>query len=234
MPLPEGVLQMKVQSNSYSAEYGRTGGGIFNVITRSGSNAFHGSAFEYHQDQALNANAWFANARRQKRGVFRNNVFGGSVSGAIRRDKTFFYADYQASRFSNAGGTGAATVPTPEQRRGDFTNVKNGQGVPVVIYDPLTYDQAGTRQRDPFPGNIIPADRINPVSRNVIGLYPLPNFPGTGPAQLNNFVFVSPSTSRADQVTAPRVLAHAPALRKVHGQPDSEHGGPQLQDAGRP
>jgi len=203
LPLPEGVVEMKIHTNSFSAEFGRTGGGVFNIITRGGTNQFHGSVFHFHQNDNLNANAWFANSRGQAKGNFRRNLFGGSAGGPVARNKTFFYADYQGARNSSAGSTGAATLPTRQQMSGDFSQTLNRTGQPVLIYDPVTTRQAGAgRIRDAFPGNRIPASHIDRAAANVIKLYPQPNRPGIGPANLNNFVFQIPAKSRGRQYTA--------------------------------
>ncbi|MGH9661768.1 MAG: carboxypeptidase regulatory-like domain-containing protein, partial [Bryobacteraceae bacterium] len=203
LPLPEGVVEMKIHTNSFSAEYGRTGGGVFNVITRGGTNQFHGSVFHFHQNDNLNANAWFANNRGQSKGNFRRNLFGGSAGGPVVRNKTFFYADYQGARNSSAGSTGATTIPTREQFAGDFSQTLNRTGQPVLIYDPVTTRISGAgRIRDPFPGNRIPTIRIDRVTANVIRLYPQPNRPGIGPANVNNYVFQTPAKSQGRQYTA--------------------------------
>jgi len=89
MPLPEGVVEMKIHTKAYSAEFGRTGGGVFNVITRGGSNQIHGSVFLFHQNDNLDANAWFVNTRGQPKGNFRRNQFGGAMGGPVRANKTF-------------------------------------------------------------------------------------------------------------------------------------------------
>jgi hypothetical protein len=204
LPLPEGVVEMKIQTNSFSAEFGRTGGGVFNIVTRGGTNEFHGSLFEFHQNDDLNSNAWFANARGQVKGQFRRNQFGGALGGRVIRNKTFFYADYQRTPSSSAGSTGAATIPTEAQFRGDYSKYVNRLGQPVILYDPVTTraNPSGGLLRDPFPGNIIPPDRINVVARNVIKLYPQPNRPGVGPANVDNFVYQIPSSGTAYQYTA--------------------------------
>ena len=202
LPLPEGVSELKIHTNSYSAEFGRTGGGVFNLVTKGGGNDFHGNLFEFLSADELNANAWFANARGQKKGNSRRNIYGAAISGPIRRNRTFFYADYQGIQSSGTGGTGTATVPIEEFRQGNFRNLVTNTGAAKVIYDPITTQAvSGGFTRTPFPGNQIPSSRIDPAARNLIKLYPAPNSAGTGAAQVNNFNFTSPSRSHTDQFT---------------------------------
>lgn len=224
MPLPEGVVEMKIHTNAYSAEFGRTGGGVFNVITRGGSNELHGSLFLFHQNDNLDANAWFANTRGQAKGNFRRNQFGGSMGGPVKRDKTFYYGDYQDTRASSAGSTGAATLPLAEFRQGDFRNLVNRNGQAITIFDPVTTTASGSGfVRTPFPGNAIPASRQDVAARNLMKLYPEPNRPGTGPARVDNFVFQQPSQSRSYQYTG-RVDHEFSSFHRIFGRYTRSNG----------
>lgn len=184
-PNIDAIQEFKVESNSPPAEFGRFNGGVVNLTTRSGTNAFRGSAFEYVRHEALNARNFFAPANASKP-QFRRNQFGGVVGGPVRRDRTFFFADYQGQR-QTIGRTVISTVPTVLQRQGIFTEAIAGR-VPA-IYDPAS----GTTARAPFAGNAIPLDRIDPVARTLLERYPLPTSAGTA----NNFRRVD--NERVDQ-----------------------------------
>ena len=172
VPLPMDAMQeFRVISNSYSAEYGQSQSGVVTLATRSGTNQWHGNLFEYARNEALNARSFFAASRPK----FRQHQFGGSVGGPIRRDKTHFFVTYERTQ-QVTGGTAFWTVPTPLQRQGDFSQTLNAQGRPIPIYDPAT-TQGNVRQ--PFAGNVIPSNRIDPVARAALAYWPEPNLPGT-------------------------------------------------------
>ena len=163
-PNLESIGEFKVQVGNYSAEFA-SGGAVVNVITRSGGNQFHGSAFEFLRNNALDARQFF-DARKPQ---FQQNQFGGALGGPIRRNKTFFFADYQGLRVHTAS-TSLITEPTAAMRSGNFSGV-------ATLYDPATYNSA-TRARAQFSGNLIPANRIDPIANNLLAVLPLPNVPG--------------------------------------------------------
>jgi Carboxypeptidase regulatory-like domain/TonB dependent receptor-like, beta-barrel len=164
-PPLEAIQEFKVQTNNPTAEFGVFGGAVVNLTIRSGTNRLNGSVFEYYRDDALNARNFFAATKAP----FNSHQFGGTLGGPILRNKAFFFGDYQGLR-QDQGRTFLFTVPTPEMRAGNLSAISN------AIYDPLT----GQR----FQGNIIPADRINPIARGVNNVYPLPNLPGI----VNNYI----------------------------------------------
>jgi hypothetical protein len=171
VPNPDAVQEFRVQTNGLSAEYGRTAGGVVNMVTRSGTKEFHGVLFHFLRNDALDANGFFNNLNGRNKGPFRFNQFGGTLGGPLNRsrDRTFFFFSYEGVRQVNPGSS-FFSVPTERMRNGDFSEVPNR------IYDPATINAAGERQ--PFPGNIIPANRISPVARNFMAQYPLPTLPG--------------------------------------------------------
>ena len=185
-PNVDAIQEFKIESNSPPAEFGRFNGGVVNLTTKSGSNAFRGSAFEFLRHESLNARNFFASTSAVKP-QFRRNQFGGVLGGPLRRDQTFFFADYQGQR-QTSGRTVISTVPTQLQRQGIFTEAIAGR-VPA-IYDPAT----GT-SRSQFPGNLIPLDRMDPVARALLERYPLPTSPGTA----NNYRRVGNETVDQDQ-----------------------------------
>ena len=148
-PSVESIAEMLVQTNTYTAESGRTGGGVVNVITKSGTNQFHGSLFEFFRNDVFDANTYeFGSA--QPKSELRQNQFGGSLGGPIRHDKTFFFGDYEGFRLVQGLPTQIATVPTQYERQnpGDFSDVG---------------------------GPVIPASQIDPVGLDYFKMYPAPN-----------------------------------------------------------
>lgn len=182
---PDMVQEFKVETNNFSAEYGRAAGGVFNVVTKSGTNDPHFSLYEFFRNDKLNANDFFANRARIKRAPFRFNQFGGTFGGPVvipklynGRNKTFFFTNVELVRFIQ-GVTFTATLPDPNQLTGNFSNARLTDGRLVTIYDPATTaaSPTGGFTRTAFPGNIIPANRISPVARAVARLFPAPTTP---------------------------------------------------------
>ncbi|HYI92189.1 MAG TPA: TonB-dependent receptor [Bryobacteraceae bacterium] len=193
VPTIEGVEEFRIQTNSYSAEYGRSGGGVLTIATKSGTNEFHGSLFEFLRNSKMDANNYFSNASNRPLGVFQRNEYGGSIGGPIIRNKTFFFTAYE-SRAQRSAVNNFYTLPTDLQMQGDFSQTFNAQGQQRVIFDPFSTapDPARPGQflRTPFPGNRIPAERLDPVALNVQKYYgPRPNLPGLAFTGANNFFF---------------------------------------------
>jgi hypothetical protein len=198
-PPVDSVQEFKVQANSYDAEFGRTSGGVINVITKSGTNEYHGLLYDFERHSYIEANNWFNNANRIANPSFKRHQFGANVGGPIVKNKTFFFADYEGLR-QGFPVTFLTTVPTLAQRRGDFSQTLGAGNQRITIYDPLTVETLanGQRQRSPFPGNVIPADRIDPVSRRLTDLFPEPNQPGNALGQ-NNYARSAGSTINTDK-----------------------------------
>jgi hypothetical protein len=185
-PPIDAVAEIKVLSNNYSAEYGGSAGGVVVETTKSGTNEFHGTVFEYFRNNKMDAPGFFAPiANGQKVSPeLRSNVFGGSLGGPIRHNKTFFFGAYQA-RPRRTGAVQTVVAPTALQRAGDFSQTLSA-GKLVPIYDPATTVTAnGVSTRQQFPGNLIPASRLDPVGAKAIQYYPLPNV-GVNTAQGNS------------------------------------------------
>src|SRR5438445_4567378 len=177
-PSVESVREFKVLTGTFSAEFGR-GAGVVSVSTKSGSNEIHGTAFEYLRNEVFDARNFFARSAVPKPPLDRHQ-YGASLSGPVIRNKTFFFIDYAGLK-ETRGLTFVNTVPTAKTRLGDFSDYRTPAGQLITIYDPLTTrpNPSGSGViRDPFPGNIIPANRLNQVGLNVAGIYPLPNGPG--------------------------------------------------------
>lgn len=174
LPPPEALSEFKIQTNNYSAEFGRAGGAVINVDTRSGSNQVHGSAFEFVRNSYFSGRGPFDPAVLPP---LRQNEWGGTLGGPIRRNRVFVFGDYEGFRQA-LGTTYIASVPTAAQRGGVFL-ASEGAG---AIYNPSN----GT----PFPNNTIPASAISPVGQALLNLFPLPNLPGVasaGTGVANNF-----------------------------------------------
>jgi len=169
-PNLESIEEFKVQIGNYDAAFA-SGGAVVNVITRSGSNAIHGSAFEFLRNNKLNSRQFFDASEPP----FHQNQFGFSVGGPIVKNKMFFFGDYQGLDIHSSSTT-IRSVATAALRAGNFN------GYPATIYDPSTYN-ATTNTRQPFAGNTIPLADQNPVAVNLLAIYPLPNLPGVA----NNF-----------------------------------------------
>jgi hypothetical protein len=201
IPTPDAVAEFNVQTNPLDAEFGHGGGAYINLTTRSGTNAIHGTLFEFLRNDKLNANSFFNNRAGAGKAPFRYNQFGGTVGGPIAKDKTFWFFMYEAVRNAN-GRSQLLTTPTELQRAGDFSQTLAAANAPVNVFDPFTTraNPAATGQliRDPLPGNRIPAARIDPVARNIATLFPRPNLPGVGVTGLQNFLFISSGSVPTD------------------------------------
>jgi hypothetical protein len=175
VPPVDSVQEFKIQTNSYDAQYGHTSGGIVNVSLKSGTNAIHGTVYEFARRKAWDANSFQNNAAGAAKGEHYLDQYGGQISGPVYipklydgRNKTFFMFDYERYR-ENTPRPFTLSVPAPEFSNGDFSKLVNGAGQPIAIYDPSTgKDVNGTWVRQVFPGNIIPTNRINPIAKNII------------------------------------------------------------------
>ncbi|MCL5745864.1 MAG: carboxypeptidase-like regulatory domain-containing protein, partial [Acidobacteria bacterium] len=172
-PNVDAIQEFKMITNNAPAEFGNYQGAIVNISIRSGTNSFHGSAFEFLRNDKLNANAWNRNWQGTNRESVRHNVFGGTVGGRIIRDKVFFFVDYEGTRRANPGAPDSVTLIPMDFRNGDLSRLLTERN--TQLYDPLSTNSAGDRQ--PLPNNQIPAARIDPVARNLFSMpdvYPVP------------------------------------------------------------
>jgi trimeric autotransporter adhesin len=173
-PSMEAVEELKVQTKTYEADMGHAAGGVFNTTARSGSNIWHGSTLLVSKPGATTGTLYFAKRAGLKNPPQYYYNWAGSVGGPIVKDKTFFWFstdDYKQRSTRN----NVLTLPTAAERSGDFSDLRNSSGQPVTIYDPLTTrTENGVIVRDPFPGNVIPADRISPIAKAMLTPMPLP------------------------------------------------------------
>jgi hypothetical protein len=194
VPSVDAVQEFKVKTNNFSAEFGHAAGSVVNATIKNGTNQYHGTAFEFLRNNDLDANNFFTNSAGKPRAPFHQNQFGGAVGGPIVHNKTFFFADYQGTRQTTSAGSSITDVPPAALRSGDFS------GVTTTIYDPGTrrVGPTGLVIGDPFPGNIIPQNRLNASSVAIAGLVPLPNFGSPG-ALARNFFYQPAQFSNTDQ-----------------------------------
>ncbi len=182
------IAEFKVITNSQQAEFGRSSGASINVVSKSGTRDFHGVGYFFHRHDGLNANNWRNNFEGRARQLYRYNYQGYNIGGPVYipgkfnkdKDKLFFFWGQEWQEQLIPNGLRTVTVPTAEQRRGDFSRTVEAGGTPVTILDPLN-------SRQPFPGNIIPANRLNADGQRILGFYPLPNVTNPPP----NFNYTS-------------------------------------------
>src|SRR5205814_6664788 len=171
LPPPEAIREFSVITTNAPAEFGRAAGAVQNMVLKSGTNTVHGSAYDFYRPKSLAATPKFA----QKKPDFKNNDFGVTAGGPIFRDRTFFFGSYHGLRNSIPVEAGNyVAVPTAKMRNGDFSELLDpavsGLSQPVIIYNPTT--------GQPFAGNIIPANLIDPVGKAYLNAFPLPSRAG--------------------------------------------------------
>lgn len=171
-PSLESIQEVAVLTNNFQAEYGLRSGAVINVVTKSGTNQFHGTAWNYLRNEALNANTWNNNYFGLPRQRYRFNYFGGNLGGPIKRDKLFFFYNYENLKQDSPTIQRQVRVPTALERTGNFSQTINADGTRPTIFLPGT-QAAGTPT--PVPGNILPANLVNPLGQAILNLYPLPN-----------------------------------------------------------
>lgn len=186
-PSLDAIAEFNVQTNAYSAEFGRDGGAVINVITKSGTNEFHGSGYEYFQTSDFNTNDFFNNALGVGKADYTKNIFGASLGGPVwlgklykGHDKTFFFADFERQPYRSPGTPSRGLIPTAAEASGNF------QG-DASIYNPAT--------NQPFPGNTIAS--INAIAQKIAAAIPTPNLTGSGS---NNYFHSSPVNNDDNRV----------------------------------
>ncbi len=212
VPPPDSVQEFRVEVNTFSAEFGRTGGGVVNMITKAGTNKYHGTAFYLHQNDAFNANSFINNRFGTPKPVLRRHQYGFTLGGPVEipklyrgKDKTFFFAAFEGRREKDPVRL-ITSVPTELERRGDFSATRflaAAGATAITIYDPLTSRVAGSaRTRDAFPGNVIPASRINPIARRLADEYPAANREGSSVTGRQNYLYRDARTYSRDLFTS--------------------------------
>ena len=213
-PPVDAIGEFKLQTNSFSAEFGRAGGAVLNASLKSGTNDFHGAVWEFLRNDNLDATDFFLNSSGRKKGEFKQNQFGVAAGGRIVRNKTFWFADYEGTRIRQAVPLTGRTVPTAAQRASGYTDFSDlitlqsgtrtdalGRTFPLgTIFDPSTTRQVGPGARDwvrdPFPENKIPASLLNPNAVDLLNLYPAPTSSGL----YGNYSTTRGSTTDVDSI----------------------------------
>jgi Carboxypeptidase regulatory-like domain/TonB-dependent Receptor Plug Domain len=201
-PSIDAIQEFRVERNSFSAEFGQAQGAVINLITKGGSNAFHGTLFEFMRNDALNANNFFINQSGEKKPVLRYNNFGGNFSGPIIKERAFFFWSEEFRRERRGVALSTQKVPTAAERMGDFsgalTTVDLRTGAPIRPINPFT----GV----PFPDNRIPQDLLSPAGLAILKIFPDPNL--AGPAGGNNWVAAptQPINTRQDLIRGDVVI----------------------------
>lgn len=200
-PSVDAIVEFKVKTNNYSAEFGRSAGTIVSATTKSGTNTVAGDCWEFLRNDALDSNNFFSNAAGQAKAPYRQNQFGCTLGGPILlpkvyngRNKTFFFTDYEGLRRSTSASSSLEDIPPDSFRTGNFSSY------PYTIYDPGARQLAanGTVVSTPFPGNQIPTSRLNAGAVATLNLLPQPNFGAAG-AQSRNYLFTGAQPFDSDQ-----------------------------------
>jgi hypothetical protein len=195
VPTQDFIQEFRVVTNDVTPDFGRFAGGIINMSTKSGTNAIHGVLYEFLRNQDFNANSFFNNKAGLPRVIYQQNQYGATVGGPVKKDRTFYSLSWEQMDLRQATTT-STTVPTAAMRGGDFS----AKGIPS-IYDPLTTTQGanGVYGRTQFPGNVIPANRINQAAVNLQSLlFPLP----TNGALSTNYIVNVPRVTDYNQYNA--------------------------------
>jgi len=185
-PPAESLQEFKIETNNYSSEYGRSGGGFIAMTTRSGTNQFHGAGYDFLRNDKLDTRTFFSPSKAP----LHYNIFGASIGGPVVKGKTFFFFNYEGSRTRTGVTSASSVVPNPPEVQGDFSNRTD-----LVLKDPLTGSQ--------FSGNIIPPSRMDPIGKAIAKLYPAPNAPfKTNLAPSANYIAVVSDKSSTGFYTA--------------------------------
>ncbi len=216
-PSVESITEFAVDTNGFKAEFGQAGGGIITFVSKSGTNDFHGVAYDFLRNDDLDARGFFAASRS----IYKQNDFGATIGGPVilpklynGKNKTFFFFSYEGFRNRIGQNGSILSVPTPEMYKGDFSKLVTSAGALIPIYDPGT-TQANTTGsgsvRQPFPNNQIPLSQFSTISKEMIALAPMvaPNRPGIVPGTAgyirNNYVVNSGSTTSPTNKTSVKV-----------------------------
>ncbi len=210
VPSVDELQEFKIQTNTFSPQYGWSMGNAVNAITKSGTKAFHGGVFEFLRNGHLDANNFFNNRAGIARPIVKRNQFGFNLGGPLfipnlyeQREKTFIFGSYEGLRQQTPTTSGLLTFPTLDQRRGDFSRTRNQDGSLAVIYNPFTTRRLpdGSFLRDPFEGNRIPPELMDPVALRLMTFFPVPNRPGNPVTGAGNYILALGTPFNGDQYT---------------------------------
>src|SRR3989440_3250748 len=216
VPTQDSIGEFKVQYNNLGPEWGKFAGGVINLSTKSGTNTWHGSAYEYLRNKVFNSDEFFnknlelSNGQKNSPPPFTQNQFGATIGGAIVKNKTFVFGSYEGFRL-RTGTVFSTNVPTANERNGDFS----AAGLPT-IYDPLSINPTSCPdpcQRTAFSGNVIPAARVNPTAQFLLAYIPLPN----NTSATDNFVKAASTGGNIDEYVA-RVDQSITSTQRLFGR----------------
>ncbi|HEY2015937.1 MAG TPA: carboxypeptidase regulatory-like domain-containing protein [Bryobacteraceae bacterium] len=171
-PGVESIEEVSVLANNFQAQYGYRAGAVVNIITKSGTNTFHGTVFDNLRNEDLNANSWSNNYLHLPRAKYRYNYVGGNLGGPIKKNKLFFFYNYENFVQSTPAPTALSRTPTDAERQGDFSQTFNSNGTRPTIYQPGSQFSGSPI---PFPGNVIPKSLISPLGAAILKIFPAPN-----------------------------------------------------------
>jgi hypothetical protein len=203
-PNIDAISEISVLTNGFQAEYGRNNGGSINFVTKSGTSQFHGTGHWDHRNEDLNANSFFNNRSGIVRPLYRYMIAGYSIGGPVyipklfnqKKDRLFFFLSQEFTQIKVPTTASTANEPTALERAGNFSDLKTSLGALIPVIDPTTLA--------PFPGNVIPAGRINPVGQGMLNLYPMPNgYTNPAPGQqytANSIFYGTPSHTHSDTI----------------------------------
>ena len=231
VPSVDELQEFKIQTNTFSPQYGWSMGNAVNAITKSGTKTFQGGVFEFLRNGHLDANNFFNNRSGVARPAVKRNQFGFNLGGPLsirnlyrQREKTFFFASYEGLRQQTPTSSGSLTIPTLDQRRGDFSRTFNPDGSLAVIYNPFNTQRLtdGTFARNPFPGNQIPQNMLDPVALKLMAYFPAPNRPGNPLTGTGNFVAALGLPFTGDQYSV-RVDHNVTQSQRLFGRWSQKH-----------
>jgi len=184
-PSVDAIQEFKVQTNSYPAQFGRAAGGVVNLTMKSGTNGFHGTAYDFVRNQFFDARNDFNSGKQPE---YNRNDYGLSVGGPVLKNKAFFFFAWEDLKLKESN-IDNNTIPTAAMRQGNFSALS------VPIYDPLTYNST-TNTRQPFPGNIIPSNRFDPVAQQLLSYFPTPQNSNLS----QNYIYISPNDESLNRI----------------------------------
>jgi Carboxypeptidase regulatory-like domain/TonB dependent receptor len=194
-PNPDAIREFSFQTNNYSAKFAGRGGGVVNMVTKSGTNGFHGALFEYVRNSALNARNFFASTNDG----LKRNQYGLAVGGPVIKNRTFFFFSWQGTQLRQQSPTSTAIVPTAEQRRGNFSSL-----LPLTqLVDPVT--------KETVTGNMIPSEKLDPVAQKILETIPLPN-------NADGLLYYVVASKQADNQFLGRIDHHFSSKHQLSGR----------------
>lgn len=235
-PSVDAVQEFKMQTNFFSAEYGQTGGAVVNMVTRSGTNSYHGTGYYFLRDEKLNANDWFSNRAGRAIPEFHRDQYGGVFGGPVIKNKTFFFTGYEYTKQESPTAS-TVSVPTALQRDGDFSQTFNASGQLMTVYNPFDTNTTGSAtERRPFGGNMVPKSMFDPIALKALSYLPTPNQAGAAFTNTANWFGqgINSSTGHQTNLKGDHSFNNNNRLSGRYSQARSTGTNPNLFGAGNP